>query len=444
MVTENILDLRKGNALWEKAKSIIPGGNGLISKRPDRHVPDLWPPYFSKSKGCKLWDLDGNEFFDFSYMGLGASLLGYCDDFVDQAVRKAVSSGVSSTLNAPEEVLLAEKILELHPFAGGVKFARSGGEAMSIAVRIARAFSGRETVAFSGYHGWSDWYLAANLSDDDNLDGHLMPGLQPSGVPRSLFGTAIPFVYNDVDAFKKVVVGNKDIGVIVIEGARNALPSNEFLDEIERVSKDRNIVVIWDEITSGWRITDGGVCKYLGREPDIVVYGKGLGNGYAISAILGKNEIMQEADQSFVSSTFWTERIGFSAALATIERFISEKCWEKLIARGDYIGNAYFEMAQKHQIDLSVSEFKPLIGFSLNYGDANAKILTLFAQEMIKRGYLAGSSIYLSFAHSEDLINDYLLAADDCFKVISKALSCANIDHFLETTVRTTGFKRLT
>lgn len=444
MVTETGLNLEKGNALWERAKSIIPGGNGLISKRPDRHVPDLWPPYFAKSKGCKLWDLDGNEFFDFSYMGLGSSLLGYCDDFVDEAVRKAVSDGVSSTLNAPEEVLLAEKLLALHPFAGGVKFARSGGEAMAIAVRIARAFSGKETVAFSGYHGWSDWYLAANLSDDDNLNGHLMPGLQPSGVPKSLFGTAIPFVYNDVEAFKQVVERNTDIGVIVIEGARNILPSNEFLNEIEKISSERNIVVIWDEITSGWRITDGGVCKYLGREPDIVVYGKGLGNGYAISAILGKKEIMREADQSFVSSTFWTERIGFSAALATIEKFISEKCWEKLIARGEVIGRAFVEMAQRHQIDLSVSEFKPLINFSLNYEDANAKILTLFAQEMLKRGFLAGSSVYLSLAHNENLIEKYLVAAEDCFQIISKVLSSGNIDDFLETSVRTTGFKRLT
>ena len=201
---------KKGQKLWIKAKKIIPGGNMLLSKRSEMFLPDLWPSYFSKAKGCKVWDLDGNEFIDMSIMGIGTNILGYGNDEVDEAVRSVINKGNMSTFNCPEEVYLSEKLLSIHPWADMVKFARSGGEANSIAVRIARAASKVSTrVAVCGYHGWHDWYLSANLTNNDNLENHLLPGLSSNGVPKELEGTIYPFNYNDLDYLKKLLKKRK-------------------------------------------------------------------------------------------------------------------------------------------------------------------------------------------------------------------------------------------
>jgi len=432
-----------GKDLWNRAIASIPGGNGLLSKRPDRYASDIWPTYFSKAKGCQIWDLDGNKFIDMAQMGIGASILGYSNDEVDSAVKEAINKGVSTTLNAPEEVQLAEKLLELNPSAGGVKFARTGGEAMAIAIRISRAFSGRDKVAFSGYHGWSDWYLAANLSVENNLSDHLLPGLSPLGVPKGLMGTAIPFRYNDIDDFNQVIKNNPDIGVIVFEGARYDFPNKEFLDTIQKSANDNGIIIVLDEITSGWRITDGGVYKINGFQPDIVVYGKGMGNGYSISTILGKKDVMAMAQETFISSTFWTERIGFVAALKTIEIIVREKVWQHLIHIGDLIGQGWLNLAEKHSLKLHVTDFKPLITMKLDYGELNSALVTLFTQEMLKRGYLAAASVYVSYSHTEKIIEEYLKHVDEVFYILSNSIKNNTVLEKLETRVKEEGFKRL-
>lgn len=446
MVSQMVIGERKmnqGQKLWKKAIEIIPGGNGLLSKRPDRYAPDIWPNYYSRAKGVEVWDLDGNKYVDMAQMGIGAAILGYCNDEVNETVCGAVEKGVCSTLNAPEEVCLAEKLLELNPFAGGVKFARTGGEAMAVAVRIARAFSGRDKVAFSGYHGWCDWYLAANLSGENSLGEHLLPGLAPEGVPKGLKGTALPFKYNDVEALEKLVSGNKDIGVIVIEGARYDFPKKEFLDAIEYIAKRNKIIVVSDEITSGWRMTDGGVYKLNGFKPDIVVYGKAMGNGFAISAVVGRKDVMSAAQDTFISSTFWTERVGFAAALKTIEILTREKIWEHLVRIGTKIGDGWEAKAKKHGVTLHITDFKPLISMKLDYGRQNSAIATLFTQEMLKRGYLAATSIYVSAAHTDGIIDAYMDKVDEVFGLISEAIKTGTVDDKLETKVRDEGFKRL-
>jgi len=433
----------KGQQLWKRAVKAIPGGNGLLSKRRERYAPDIWPTYFSKAKGVEIWDLDGNKFVDMAQMGIGAAILGYCNEEVDLAVKRVIDGGVSTTLNAQEEVLLAEKLLELNPFAKGVKFARTGGEAMAVAVRIARAFTGKDKVAFSGYHGWSDWYLAANLSGDNNLSEHLLPGLSPLGVPQGLKETAIPFKYNDPDDFNRTIKNNPDIGTIVIEGARYDFPTQEFLDTIQKTAKEKDIVIILDEITSGWRITDGGVYKTNGFRPDLVVYGKGMGNGYAISAIVGKKTVMDMAQETFISSTFWTERVGFAAALKTIEVIKREKVWEHLIHIGTLIGDGWLKLAEKHDLNLYVTDFKPLITMKLGYGELNSAIVTLFTQEMLKRGYLAAASVYVSYSHNEKIVEKYLNNMDEVFKIMSDAINSGKVLEKLETRVKEEGFKRL-
>ena len=432
-----------GLRLWNKATSIIPGGNGLLSKRPERFGADIWPTYYSSAKGCEIKDLDGNSYIDMAQMGLGAAILGYCHTEVDDAVKEAIDNGVSTTLNPPEEVELAEKLLDLNHFAGGVRFTRTGGEAMAVAVRIARAFSGRSRVAFSGYHGWSDWYLASNLNGKDNLREHLLPGLSPKGVPKELKGTVLPFQYNNICELEDIVNEYDDLGVIVIEGARYDFPTPEFLDGVQKIAEKRNIVIISDEITSGWRMTDGGVYKINGFKPDIVVYGKGMGNGYAISAVVGKKEVMDEAQETFISSTFWTERVGFAAALKTIEILTREKVWEHLNRIGRMIGDGWEKMARKHDLKIQITDFKPLVTMKLEYEDLNSVLITLFTQEMLKRGYLAAPSVYVSYSHDEGVVEKYLENVDEVFGIMQESIKCGTSMEKLETEVRDEGFKRL-
>tara|TARA_R110002153_G_scaffold214330_1_gene366924 strand:- start:3799 stop:5100 length:1302 start_codon:yes stop_codon:yes gene_type:complete len=431
----------EGKKLWNKAIKVIPGGNGLLSKRPDRYAPDIWPSYFSKAKGINIWDLEGNKYTDMAQMGIGTCILGYCDDDVDNSVKQAIDTGINTTLNCPEEVYLAEKLLELNPFAGGVKFARTGGEAMSIAIRIARAHSGKDKIAFSGYHGWHDWYLATNLSGD-KLDSHLLPGLEPKGVPKNLKDTIYPFTYNNLIELENICSLN-DIGVIVIEGARYDFPTKEFLEGITKISKKYNITIVVDEITSGWRLTDGGVHKLYNFTPDIAVYGKALGNGYAISAIVGKTEVMDKAQDTFISSTFFTERVGFVAALSTINKLTSNKVWEHLSTLGEYTGNEWEKLANKHNLNIKITDFKPLITFKFQYGDLNASLYTLFIQEMLKKGYLASNSIYLSYSHKHVDIQKYLRIVDEVFEYIKHCIDNNNVLNALHTKIKSEGFKRL-
>lgn len=436
--------MNTGCKLWDRAVKSIPGGNGLLSKHPDRYVPDIWPAYFSRAEGCEIWDLDGNRYIDMAQMGIGTAILGYANKELNAAVNDAIADGVNTTLNAPEEVYLAEKLLDLNPFARGVKFARTGGEAMSMAVRIARAYSGRDKVAFSGYHGWCDWYLATNLTDENNLSDHLLPGLDPKGVPKGLVNTALPFRYNDAEDFRRLIDANKDVGVIIIEGARYDFPTQAFLNEIQSVAKDRDIVIVVDEISSGWRMTDGGVYKLNGFDPDIVVYGKAMGGGFAISAIVGQHEVMNEAQNTFISSTFWTEKVGFAAALKTIEILKRDKVWEHLIRIGTRIGESWLRLAEKHDLKLHVTDFKPLITMKLEYGDLNNSILTLFTQEMLKRGYLTAASVYISSAHTDAIVDEYLDQVDEVFGIISEAIRSNSVSERLETRIRSDSFSRLT
>ena len=268
--------LGKGQRLWNKAKTIIPGGNMLLSKRPEMFLPDQWPAYYSRAEGARIWDMDGNEYVDMSIMGIGANVLGYAHPKVDEAVRNSIGNGNLATLNAPEEVALAERLVELHPWADMARFARTGGEANAIAIRIARAASGRDNVAICGYHGWHDWYLATNLGDSGQLDEHLLPGLDPTGVPSTLSGSTFPFQYNDFDGLAKLAA-DQNIGVIQMEVMRTHPPTDSFLQKVRDLATDRGIVLIFDECTSGFRQNFGGLHLEFDVAPDMAVYGKALG-----------------------------------------------------------------------------------------------------------------------------------------------------------------------
>jgi glutamate-1-semialdehyde 2,1-aminomutase len=433
--------MKTGQKLWKRAKKIIPGGNMLLSKRSEMFLPDHWPNYFSKAKGCKVWDLDNNEYIDMSIMGIGTNILGYGNLEVDEAVRKVVQSGNMSTLNCPEEVYLAEKLVDLHKWSDMVRFARSGGEANAIAIRIARAASGRDKVAVCGYHGWHDWYLSANLGNNKILDGHLLPGLEPKGVPLNLKGSVFPFNYNRFDELE-ALVKTHDIGVIKMEVERSKGPEDNFLNKVRQLATEREIVLIFDECTSGFRETFGGIHKKYSVEPDMAMFGKALGNGYAITAIIGRREIMEAAQSTFISSTFWTERIGPSAALKTLEIMEREKSWNKITKIGKEIRERLQKLSNKYQIKMSQSGIPALTTFKFQ-SDNSLAYKTLITQEMLKKGYLAGNSIYVCVEHSPEIIEGYFDALDPIFGLISECENGRDIKELLEGPICHGDFKRL-
>lgn len=430
-----------GQKLWKRAKRVIPGGNMLLSKRAEMFLPDQWPAYFSKAKGCKVWDLDGKEYIDMSIMGIGTNTLGYGHPEVDDAVRRTIDAGNMSTLNCPEEVYLAEKLVELHPWADMVRFARSGGEANAIAIRIARAASGRDKVAICGYHGWHDWYLAANLGDDENLAGHLLPGLEPKGVPRNLRGTVLPFSYNKL-AELEVLVRDHDIGVIKMEVSRNMGPESGFLEGVRKLATDKGIVLIFDECTSGFRQTFGGLHKMYGVEPDMAMFGKAMGNGYAITAAIGKRAVMEAAQSTFISSTFWTERIGPTAALETLAVMEKTKSWERITQTGLDISARWKALAAKYNISITTNGLPALTAFSFNGPNALA-YKTLITQEMLAKGYLAGTSVYVCTEHTPQVVAGYFEALDPIFALIKECDEGRDVSSLLTGPVCHAGFKRL-
>lgn len=430
----------KGVALYNQAKTLIPGGTQLLSKRPEMFAPDVWPAYYAKAKGYRVWDLDGREYIDMSIMAVGACILGYADDEVDDAVVGALRNGVNSSLNCPEEVTLAEALIDLHPWFGMVRYARSGGEAMSLAVRIARAHTQRDTVLFSGYHGWNDWYLAANLSDSKGLDGQLMPGLEPNGVPRALNGTAIPFDANNIESLREKVKGRENnIAAIIIEPARGEEASAGYLKAMRELADEIGAVLLFDEITSGFRMCAGGIHRNYNVNPDMAVFAKSMANGYAMAAILGTEKVMQSAQTTFISSTNWTDRIGPTAALATLKKYQREQVEKKIINTGNRVKEIWLNSALANGLDLKITGLPTLAAMSFVTPNAT-EWNTRFTIEMLKRGFLGFRQFKPSFAHDAHSLDVYASAVGEVFSELASDATCAKLD----TPPHHSGFQRLT
>lgn len=432
-----------GQKLYRRTRAHIPGGTQLLSKRPEMFLPDAWPAYFSRARGARVWDLDGREYVDMSYNGIGANILGAADPDVDGRVKEAIERGVASTLNAPEEAELAELLFELHPWASMVRYARCGGEAMAMAVRIARSSTGREKIAFCGYHGWHDWYLSANLADDRALDGHLLPGLEPRGVPRGLRGTALPFHYNRLDELEAIVEREKgQLAAIVMEPIRSFEPEPRFLRGVRDIADRIGAVLVFDEVTSGFRVNTGGAHLTLGTRPDIAVFAKAIGNGYAMAAVLGIGSVMDAAQSTFISSTNWTERIGPVAALATIRKHRAERVGDHLVRIGRRVKDGWARAAMSSGLALEVSGLDPLGHFEIKTEDRLAA-RTLFTKLMLERGYLANASFYATYAHDEATVDTYIATCEEAFQVVSKAIEGRTVRDQIGGPVAHAGFGRL-
>lgn len=432
-----------GTILWKRAKKIIPGGNQLLSKRAEIFLPNKWPAYYKKAKGIEVWDMDGNKYYDYSIMGIGACTLGYANTEVDNAVKNAIDLGCASSLNSYEEVALAEKLLDIHPWAKMARFAKTGGEINAIAIRIARAFSKKDIVAFCGYHGWPDWYLAANLNNKKSLDGQLLPGLHPTGVPRALKGTAFPFHYGNIEELQQIIHKNPNrVGVIMMEIARYSEPDINFVNQVQNIAKKNNIVLIFDEVSSGFRASTGGMHMKYKLKPDLVTLGKALGNGYPITALIGKRAIMNEAQSSFISSTNWTDRIGFVAALETINQFEKKKVSDYTVKLADYIRKRLKELFKAHDLKIDIKGMPSIIIMAIN--EENPLIIkTLITQEMLKRGYLASTIIFVSYAHTKKGCDQYLNDLSKVLSEIASGIKSSKLKHLLDDEVCHSGFARL-
>lgn len=430
-----------GKALWKKAKQLIPGGTQLLSKRSEMFLPDQWPSYFDHAKGVDIWDLDGNHYVDMCLMGVSACTLGYADDDVNAAVKRVIDKGSTATLNSPEEVELAELLIAIHPWAQMVRYARTGGEAVAIAIRIARAYTKKDKIAFCGYHGWHDWYLSTNLADDSNLDGNLLPGLKPLGVPRCLINTTIPFAYNNLENLQQIM-NKHDIGTIIMEPLRHDGPKDNFLQKVKELAEQKGAVLIFDEISSGWKQNVGGVHLLHNVNPHIAVFSKAMSNGFPMGAIIGTSGVMNAAQDTFISSTAWTERVGPTAALATIRKMQEKNVPAHLYKIGGLIGDGWKKLAEKHGLQVKVFPPNALITFAFDY-ENKQELKTLFIQEMLKRGYLASDHVFVSYAHQEKHVIAYLQCVDEVFHIIKTAMENNAVNALLEGPVAHTGFKRL-
>jgi glutamate-1-semialdehyde aminotransferase len=326
---------------------------GLVSKYPYG--------YYEDAKGVNVWS-SWNKLIDMGIMGVGSCILGYADDDVNKIVKQCIDRGSMSTYNCYEDIELAEILLKLHPWADKVRYARSGGEAMMIAFMLAQQYSEYSKVVHCGYHGWQ-------LGEPDSPND---------------------FEFNNVESLENCIK-NEDPRVIIMEIMRHEEPTEEFLEAIKEAQKGRILII--DEITSGFRMCNGGAHLKYGLEPDIAVFGKAIGNGFPITAVVGKEEVMNT--DAFISSTFWTERIGPTAAIATINKILKLNVVESLTILGKKLSKGLNDLGIQTKIPYSLLQLE-------------IEDVDWFREEMLKRGYIAGNQIYLSYAHSEQIIKDYL------------------------------------
>jgi len=416
----------------------------LLSKRPEMMAPDCWPAYFREARGCEVWDLDGRRYYDMSTNGIGSCLLGFRDPDVTRAVVRRVNFGSMSTLNPPEEVHLADRLCEIHPWAEQVRFARTGGEIATVAVRIARAATGRSVIAVCGYHGWHDWYLAANLGHDDSLRGHLLPGLEPLGVPSELRSTTCTFPYNDREALGKIVdMHGSRLAAVIMEPCRYRDPEPGFLEFVRDTAHKAGALLIFDEITIAWRLIFGGAHLKFNVAPDMAVFAKALGNGHPIAAVIGTTEAMEGAHGSFISSTYWTESVGPTAALATLDKLERNNVSSHAAEIGASVQQLWKNASSAHGLPVVVDDAYPVLAHFKFDHELGNELRTLYTQLMLKGGFLSGTAIYPTFAHTHEVVAKFANAVDETFGEIADALKAGDVRQRLKGAVAHNGFMRL-
>ena len=431
-------NLNTGQKTWRIARKIMPPGSMLLSKNPDLFLKGKSPAYFHKAKGCYIWDLDGKRYLDFSFMGVGTNVLGYANQKVNNAISKAIKNGSCSTLNSREDVLLAQKIIDLHPWFGAVRFGRGGAETNAIALRLSRAFTGKQCVAICGYHGWHDWYLSANYKSK-GLDNFLFKNVKTKGILRYKEKKSFIFNFNNIKEFKKII-NKKNFSSVIMEVKRNEAPNLKFLKFIRNYCTKNNIVLIFDECSSGFRDVLGGYHKKIGIYPDLAMFSKAIGNGYPITVLAGKSNIMKEGNNTFASSTYWSERVGPTAALATIKEMERIKSWKIIESTGKYFRKKLLQISLKNRIKIKLNDSISIISFSIIGKYQHIIYKNFISQEMLKKNIIFSDTVYISVAHNKKIVDQILKELNIIFRKIKKYETQENLFIQLEQDISGINF----
>ena len=443
--TETSSRVSRSLEIHARAAELIPGISQLISRRPSRAAFGVSPIYAEKAKGCRIQDVDGNEYIDWG-SAVGPIILGYADPTVDAAVVEAIDRGSIYSIIHENSVELAELLVDIVPSAEMVRYCKGGGEACTVAVRIARGATGRDKVLFSGYHGWHDWYLAANLGRE-KLQGHLFSGIDPVGVPAALEGTSIPFEYGDLDMLEDLLKQNEDeVACIIMEPMRSELPPEGYLEGVRDLANRYGVLLIFDEVSCGWRISLGGVQEFTGVTPDLTALRQGDlqrlpdGGGSSASA-----RWMQAAAGMFISSAYWDDNVGISASIATLKelrRLDAPAYFEKIGA--DLMGRIN-EAARDAGLDAECAGVAAHPGIRFNIDDAELakKVSTLFVQENARRGLILATGFFFNMAHDEEAVAATAAGVRETFEVIAGGLRTGDIDSLLQAGLQEDSFRRL-
>ena len=428
----------------DRARKLIPGVTQLISRRPSRGALGISPIYAQRAKGCRIWDIDGNEYVDWM-SAVGPIILGYADEVVDNAVKEMIDKGSIYSLVHENALELAEELVRLIPSAEMVRFAKGGGEACTVAVRIARGVTGKDKVLFCGYHGWHDWYISANLGSEE-LDSYLFPGIEPIGVPKALQGTAIPFEYGNLNMLEDLLKKNAgEIACIIMEPMRTEIPPACYLEGVRELATRHETPLIFDEVSCGFRIALGGVQEYTGVIPDISVFAKAISNGYPMAAIVGKREFMEATERMFISSAYWDDNVGIIAALTTLREL------ERRDAVGHFerLGASFKERINKAAREVGLDaecvgiDSHSHIQFNLEDAGSAKKVSTLFVQENARRGVILSGGYFFNCAHDEAALDKTEEVVQESFAVIQEGIKNDRLDDLLESEVQEDSFRRL-
>ena len=436
--------VKKSMKTYSRASQIIPGKTQLASRRASSYASGVSPVYAQSSSGSKFIDIDGNTYLDWKN-AYGAIILGHSNPIVNNAVKNQIDQGSLFTINSDLEVKLAEILIENIPSAEMVRYTKGGGEACALAARIARGTTGKDKILFSGYHGWHDWYQAANFLADPITGGYPVTGVEPIGVPKSLKGSAIPFAHEDIYMVKNLLNQHKnEIAAIFVEPMMSQEPDKGYLIQLKNLALQHGCILVFDEVSCGWRISVGGVQEYIGVTPDMTVLAKGISNGYPMGAVVGSIDAMEPANNMFISSSYWSDNIGLIASITTINELISKNSKEKFQQIGESLIKTINQAIKQVGIAAKFEGIYtyPTLEFLIDNKDLAQSVNTLFIQEMSKRGIFTPTSLNATLEHTEKDIEITGLAAAESFEVIMKALE-GDIDKYLLADTKKEPFRRI-
>ncbi|MBI3959850.1 MAG: aminotransferase class III-fold pyridoxal phosphate-dependent enzyme [Chloroflexi bacterium] len=437
-------DVTRSQELYQRAGELIPGWTQLISRRADQFARGVSPIYAQRAKGSRFIDVDENEYVDW-VNAVGAIILGHADEVVDNAVKEQIDRGSLYTLNSPLEIELAEELCSTIPSAQMVRYTKGGGEACAVAARIARGTTGRDKILICGYHGWHDWYQAANYGVDPESGEFPFAGIEPIGVPHALAGSVIPFVYGNLEMLEALLQEHAgDVAAIMMEPARSELPPADYLEGVKALAQEYEVVLIFDEVSCGWRQAIGGIQSIVGVTPDMTVIAKAMSNGYPMGAVVGSRGVMAPAARMFISSSYWSDNIGLVASLTTIRELKRRDSETRLRQIGEKLRAALNRAIAASGLAGKCAGISanPYIALDLPAGVDNRKVSTLFIQEMARRGVHTYISFKATLAHTDTDIAHTGAAATAAFKVIKTALDEDKLDGLLVADVKKEPFRR--